>query len=254
MRQGPGEKDDFVTDDSARGQEDHGPAHPWFTCVVPLVVFLLGGAADGMLPEASADPGQPHDAGMVYPILYAVRIAATLLALAIAWPSLRPWLGRPTWWPPLLGALLVVPWVILATLQRDAGWGGVGRVGYDPFATLGPDGWQPWAFLAVRWLGLMVVVPIVEEVFLRGFLMRYVVDERFSHVRFGTLTLSAAAACLVYAVATHPGEAVAAVGWFAIVSGIALATRRPIDCILAHAATNVTLGAFVLATGQWWLM
>jgi CAAX prenyl protease-like protein len=244
-----------VSDEPTTRPEDHGPARPWLTCVVPLVVFLVGGAADGLLPGASPDAGQPHAAGMVYPVFYAVRVGATLAALAIAWPSLRPWLGRATWWPPLLGALLVVPWVILATLQRDAGWGGVGRVGYDPFATLGPGGWwQPWAFLAVRWLGLVVVVPIAEELFLRGFLMRTVVDEPFWRVPFGTLTPAAAAACIVYAVATHPGEAVAAVGWFAIVSGIALATRRPIDCILAHAATNAALGAFVLATGQWWLM
>jgi hypothetical protein len=46
---------------------------------------------------------------------------------------------------------------------------------------------------------------------------------------------------------------VAAVGWFAVVSGIAAATRRPIDCVLAHAGTNLALGAYVVATGNWWL-
>ena len=49
-------------------------------------------------------------------------------------------------------------------------------------------------------------------------------------------------------------EAVAAVGWFAVVTGIAAATRRPIDCVLAHAATNLALGAWVLVTGAWWLV
>jgi hypothetical protein len=57
-----------------------------------------------------------------------------------------------------------------------------------------------------------------------------------------------------YAAATHPSEAVAAVGWFAIGSGIAAATRQPIDCVLFHAATNLGIGAFVLATGAWWLV
>jgi hypothetical protein len=100
----------------------------------------------------------------------------------------------------------------------------------------------------------VAVVPIVEELFLRGFLMRCVVREEFWTVPFGLLTPAAAAACAVYAVVSHPGEAVAAVGWFGLVSGIAAATRRPIDCILAHAATNLALGAYVLATGAWWLV
>jgi CAAX prenyl protease-like protein len=119
---------------------------------------------------------------------------------------------------------------------------------------LGPDTLSAWAFLAVRGLGPVVVVPIIEELFLRGFLMRYVIKEEFWQVPFGLLTAASAAACTVYAVATHPGEAIAAVGWFAIVSGIAAATRRPIDCILCHAATNLALGAYVLATGEWWLV
>jgi hypothetical protein len=38
------------------------------------------------------------------------------------------------------------------------------------------------------------------------------------------------------------------------VTGIAAATRRPIDCVLAHAATNLALGAWVLVTGAWWLV
>jgi hypothetical protein len=73
-------------------------------------------------------------------------------------------------------------------------------------------------------------------------------------VPFGLLVPAAAAACAIYAVATHPAEAVAAIGWFAVVSGIAAATRKPIDCILTHAATNLALGVYVLLTGEWWLV
>ena len=111
-----------------------------------------------------------------------------------------------------------------------------------------------WAFLAVRAAGLVAVVPLVEELFLRGFLMRYAVKEDFWTVPFGLLAPMAAVACGIYAVVSHPSEAVAALGWFGIVSGIAAATRRPIDCILCHAATNLALGAYVLATGEWWLV
>ena len=235
---------------------DHGPAEPWLTCVAPLALFLVAGALEPTPSGGLLDSlGVPYAA---YPLIYALRLAATLGLLVWVWPHIKAWAGRPTWWPPLLGLLLVVPWVVLARLQHDAGWtfGATERAGYNPFAAdnLGPDSPLAWAFLAIRGLGLIVVVPIIEELFVRGFLMRYVIKEKFWEVPFGTLTAASAAACTVYAVATHPGEAIAAVGWFAVVSGIAAATRRPIDCILCHAATNLALGAYVLATNEWWLV
>jgi CAAX prenyl protease-like protein len=236
---------------------DLGPAEPWLTCVAPLVAFLAAGVMEPS-PSGGGLAGMLGIGSAAYPLVYAVRLAATVALLVCIWPHARAWLGRPTWWPPLVGLALVVPWVVLATLQRQAGWtfGAGERAGYNPFLAehLGPDTLSAWAFLAVRGLGLVVVVPIIEELFLRGFLMRYVIKEEFWQVPFGLLTAASAAACTVYAVATHPGEAIAAVGWFAIVSGIAAATRRPIDCILCHAATNLALGAYVLATGEWWLV
>ena len=234
---------------------DAGPDRPWEACVVPFVVFL----AAGILEPGPGDSGVAGRLGIphaAYPLIYAVRIAATLVAVVRVWPSIRRWLGRPAWWPPLLGVALVVPWVVLAGLQRDAGWGTAlaARAGYDPFAALGAGSPWAWAFLCLRAAGLVLVVPLIEELFLRGFLMRAVVDEDFWTVPFGRLTAASAAICMVYAVATHPGEAFAAAGWFAIVSGIAAATRRPIDAVLAHAGTNLALGAYVLATGSWWLL
>ena len=236
---------------------DHGPAAAWLTCAGPFVVLMMAGAVE---PTRSGGglAGLLGIGYQAYPLVYGLRLAATAALLAWIWPHARAWLGRPTWWPPLLGLALVVPWVVLATLQRQAGWtfGAAERSGYDPFLpeNIGPDSPWAWAFLAVRGLGLAVIVPIVEELFVRGFLMRYVIKEQFWDVPFGLLTAASAAACGVYAVAAHPGEAIAALGWFAVVSGIAAATRKPIDCILCHAATNLALGAYVLATGEWWLV
>ena len=235
-----------------------GPEHPWESCVWPLVAFL----ALGVLEPSPSGGGLAGALGLsmaAYPAIYALRLAVTLALLAWHWPTIRRWLGRPTWWTGLVGLLLVIPWVILAALQRDAGWagwaGGSGeRSAFNPFAEFAGSPAATWGYLLLRGLGLVVVVPIVEELFLRGFLMRYVVDEDFWKVPFGTLTAASVGACAVYSVATHPAEAVAALSWFAIVTGIAAATRQPIDCILAHAGTNLALGAWVLATGAWWLV
>lgn len=234
--------------------ENFGPERPWWTCVLPFVVFLVAGALE---PTASGGGlagalGIPYSA---YPLIYTVRLAATLAVLIWSWGPVRRWIGWTTGWPFLLGLVLVVPWIILAALQRELGWAGMAeRSSFNPFAQWGDGATVAWAFLAVRALGLVVVVPIIEELFLRGFLMRYVINEEFWRVPFGKLTLASTAACLFYAVATHPAEAIAALSWFAVVSGIAAATRRPIDTILAHAGTNLALGAYVLATGNWWLV
>lgn len=234
---------------------DHGPERPWEVCVVPFAVFLLGGILEPV-PSGGGIAGSLGIPYSAYPVIYALRLAATLAALVWVQKPLLAWLGRPTWWPPLLGLALVIPWVALSTLQRQAGWATFlgERSAFDPFQAFGQGTPTAWAFLALRGLGLVIVVSIVEELFLRGFLMRYVVDENFSKVPFGLLVPAAAAACAVYAVATHPAEAVAALGWFAVVSGIAAATRKPIDCILTHAATNLALGIYVLMTGEWWLV
>jgi CAAX prenyl protease-like protein len=240
--------------DALTPSHDEGPDRPWEACVVPFVVFL----AAGMLEPTRAGDGLAGALGIpftAYPLIYSLRIVVTVLAIARAWTPLRRWWGRPTWWPPLVGLALVVPWIVLASLQRDAGWASdVGsRAAFNPFAD-GGDGPAAWAFFAIRAIGLIVVVPLVEELFLRGFLMRSVIREDFWTVPFGMLTFPAVGACLFYAAASHPSECVAAVGWFAVVTGIAAATRRPIDTILAHATTNLALGAYVLMTANWWLL
>jgi CAAX prenyl protease-like protein len=244
-----------ATDEPLSAAEaDNGPARPWFTCVAPLAAYLWlellepGAEGGGFLGSLGITPA-------AYPAIYALRIAVTAAVIIAAWPSLRRWLGRPSWWPPLLGIGLVVPWIVLAVLQREAGWGGgVGeRPSFDPFTAFGGGTPLAWAFLVLRFIGLVAIVPVAEELFLRGFLMRFVVHDEFWKVPFGTLTVAAAGACALYAAVSHPAELVAAVGWFAVVSGIAAATRKPIDCVLAHAGTNLALGAYVVATGNWWL-
>jgi uncharacterized protein len=109
-----------------------------------------------------------------------------------------------------------------------------------------------WGTLVMRFARLVVIVPLIEEIFWRGFLMRYLVNEDFTKVAFGTFTpLSffgvAGAFMLVHAPADWPAAAVTGVlfGW------VAVRTKSLFACVLAHAVTNLGLGIYIVATNQW---
>jgi CAAX prenyl protease-like protein len=139
-------------------------------------------------------------------------------------------------------------------LDRMASLGA--RAEYNPFERLAglPVAWA-WAFLAVRLAGLVLVVPVAEELFLRGFLMRFVSAADWSEQSIGVLSRAALAASVIYPLATHPAvEWPAAVVWFAMVTALAARTRNLWDCIAAHAVTNLLLGTYVVLFGAWRLM
>ena len=57
--------------------EDFGPERPWWTCVLPFVVFLAAGVLEPTVGGGglSGALGIPYGA---YPFIYTLRLAATL--------------------------------------------------------------------------------------------------------------------------------------------------------------------------------
>lgn len=110
-------------------------------------------------------------------------------------------------------------------------------------------------FVAVRVAGCVVAVPLLEELFWRGWLMRWLVNTEFLKV---PLTNYAPMAFWVVALmfASEHGPY-----WeVGLIAGIVynwwvIRTGNLADVILAHAVTNGLLSAWVLYTGQWeyWL-
>lgn len=109
--------------------------------------------------------------------------------------------------------------------------------------------------LMFRIAGTALLVPIMEELFWRAWLMRYLVEPDFEKVRLGTYTaLSFWLTALLFASEHGPYWEVG------LAAGILynwwmLRSRSLADCILAHAVTNALLAAFVLGAGRWeyWL-
>lgn len=123
--------------------------------------------------------------------------------------------------------------------------------GFHPhfFAT---DGWPYWLNLTVRIFRMTVVVAFVEELFWRGFLLRFLVREDFAAVPFGTFTwrsflISSFAFCLEH----QPSDWPAAIITGALFNLVAYRTRSLAACVLTHAVTNLALAFYILRTGQW---
>jgi CAAX prenyl protease-like protein len=114
----------------------------------------------------------------------------------------------------------------------------------------------PAAFLeplnvALRVLRAALLVPVVEELFWRGFLMRWLINQDFLKVplgayQFGAFWITAG----LFAVEHGPYWEVG------LLAGVAynwwmIRTKRLSDLILAHAVTNLCLAVFVLVTKRW---
>ncbi len=122
--------------------------------------------------------------------------------------------------------------------------------GFDPGFFGEGAAW--WINVLVRFVRLVIVVPLVEEIFWRGFLLRYLVHEDFTKVPFGKFTwLSFAVVTLGFTFEHSQADWPAAALAGALYNIVAYRTRSLAACVLAHAITNLALGLYVLRTGQW---
>lgn len=116
----------------------------------------------------------------------------------------------------------------------------------------GASGWPYAVNIAVRFIRLVIVVPLVEEIFWRGFLLRYLIRENFTQVPIGAFSwrsflLVIVGFCLEHAPADWPAAALTG----ALFNLVAYRTGSLSACVLTHAITNALLGWWILQTGQW---
>ena len=168
-------------------------------------------------------------------------------------------------WSFVVGAIGVVLWVVLAGLGYERNIAeylglveSVARPGFNP-GTIS-DSFARGLFLVTRFTVLVAVVPIVEELFLRGWVVKWIQEPNFgmttepmAPISLKTLGTAALLSASIYGVLTHPLEAIAAFVWFGMVTLLARKTGSVWDCIVAHAVTNGLLGVYVLWSKEWHL-
>ncbi|MET0517782.1 MAG: CAAX prenyl protease-related protein [Burkholderiaceae bacterium] len=212
---------------------------------IPFALFMLLLALRGYLPDVLPD-GARLDTRWIY------GLSVLLVGAALLWfrhdygelarqnsPS-----GREALLGVAVGVLVFVLWI-----QLDAPWMQIG----EPTAGLLPldlQGRPIWPLIALRWIGAALIVPLMEELFWRSFLMRWIEHPGFERVdprQVGpkALVLSTFIFMLAHTL------------WLAaIVAGLAYAllyrrTGKLWTAVIAHAVTNGLLGIWVVKTGQW---
>jgi CAAX prenyl protease-like protein len=123
------------------------------------------------------------------------------------------------------------------------------RAAYNPFQSLS-DPFVCWGFVAIRMVGLAVVVPVAEEVFWRGFLMRWIISSDWENRPIGQFTLGSFFWVVGLFTLAHP-EWLAAAVYCALLNGRLYWKRDLWNCVVAHGVSNLLLGIYVLSTGNW---
>lgn len=204
--------------------------------LAPMAVFSVFTTAEGWLPPSW------------YPLAYGVKIVAVVAALLTWRVSLRD--IQPAWRgvlpSVLLGIAVLVAWI---AIDKWVAYPHLGdRIGFDPHVIASPAGRA--AFLAVRLFGLVLVVPVMEELLWRSFLLRYLTNPRFLTVPIGVFTPMAFAWMLAGSAIAHPEWLVAVVASAAY--GLWLRkTKSLFTAVVAHATTNAGLGCYILVTQDW---
>lgn len=194
----------------------------------------------------------------------------TLVTLALLVHYRKCYTFRASWqWfltAMLFGTLAIGFWLLPTTLYDH--WGLTGtpggmlkllgvaarKDGFDPGVFSHPAAW--WSSVSLRFLRAVLVVALVEEIFWRGFLMRFVADwdGDYWHQPFGRATWRS----------------------YFIVTGLFMAAHAPVDyagafvygtltylfcvwskslgaCVVMHATANLLMGLYIMAYGKYGL-
>jgi CAAX prenyl protease-like protein len=216
--------------------------HPAVPYVLPFAVFIAILGLQQLVPAV--------------PVW--VRFVVPMAAIfAVSLPALK---GRPS--KPLLsiliGLLVFVIWVgpdVISPAWRHSFLFDNSVIGH-PAGNTPPESKNDGVFLVFRIAIGVVAVPVLEELFWRGWLMRWIIEpNHFERLPLGAYTPMAFWLVAVLFASEHGSF------WdVGLLAGIVynwwiVRTHNLWDCIIAHAVTNAVLAAWVVMGNHWqyWL-
>ncbi|HHE07623.1 MAG TPA: CPBP family intramembrane metalloprotease [Chlorobaculum parvum] len=157
----------------------------------------------------------------------------------------------------LAGVIGLILWIVLLT----------------PFVSgVEAKAWTNSAFV-LRLLAAGLLVPVFEEVFIRGFVFRFALqwDELRRHKTNDALELAldersvndvqpgawswmaVILSTIVFALGHAVPEWPAAIAYGLLMAGLYILRKDLLSCFIAHGVTNIGLALYVFKTGQWYL-
>ena len=222
---------------------------PTFTRVAPFVVFMSFIAVDEGLRYLQNQQVLSFEPVIFY-WLYIPKAVLTGLLLLIFWKNYSEISAgdlknfRHCLFSVGSGVLVFVLWINMDwTLGSQSS-----PAGFNP-DIFGSDGTK-WLMIAVRVMGAVIIVPIMEELFWRSFLLRYLIDSDFTKVAIGRYSLfSFLAVAILFGLEHHYVFAGIMAG--VVFNVIYYMTKSIAHCIVSHAVANLFLAMYVLKTGHW---
>ena len=214
--------------------------------LAPIAVFfgflILGDLVKNKLGEGYSHWALAEPQYWIFPL-------QTFVCAAILWTQRRRYVFAPMkgfGFATLIGLVALAIWIAPQTI-----FGRAPRTdGFDPFRFGG--GLPFWLNLSLRILRMVVIVPLIEELFWRGFLLRYLVRQEFDTVPMGTFTwMSFAITTVGFCFEHQQRDWPAALLTGALFNLVAYRTRSLAACVLTHAVTNLALALYILHTKQW---
>jgi CAAX prenyl protease-like protein len=215
-----------------------------FVRVAPFAVFMLFLALRGIAPS---DGSWGFDSRW----LYGVQTLVVAAMLAVWWrdygelsrlnaPDLRE-AGLAV----AVGLAVCALWVVL-----DAPWMTLDMAATEPFKPLLQDGSLDWPLVLTRLAGAALLVPVMEELFWRSFLMRWLQAPLFDGLPPGRVGLKAVLLSTFVFVLAHTLWLAAALAGLAY-AWLYVRSGKLWVPVIAHAVTNFVLGTWVVMTGNW---
>jgi len=208
--------------------------------IAPMILFIGLNVIEGKLPAN------------IYPLAYIAKIAMVLFALGVTAKSWQPELSASRK-ALITGALFGVAGIGLWIGIEQIPYPHIGSRGsFNPFTSI-PDISLRILWIAVRFIGLAAVVPLIEELFWRGFLVRYIDNmDDYRKVIAGNHSWIATGVVTAAFASIHP-EWLAAVAYALLTDQLLRRTKSVGACVVMHAVTNLLLGIYVVATKSWHL-
>lgn len=126
--------------------------------------------------------------------------------------------------------------------------------GFDPSFFTNPTAY--WTTIVLRFLRAVVIVALIEEIFWRGFLMRFVADidgdywrQPFGRATWLTYLVPTILFTFVHSAADRPAAFIyGSLTWL-----LCIWSKNLVACIVMHATANLAMGIYIMSYGKYGL-